>query len=286
MSSTTLPSSSALSRFRRNRVAAASGIVIAVVVGLAVCAPWVAPYGPLEQDLANNYAAPSLSHPLGTDDLGRDVWSRLVFGSRISVGIALSSVGMALVVGTVLGLLAAYYRGIVDAILMRAMDVLLALPGILLGIAIVVVLGNGVENTIIAVAVFSVPTFARLVRGSALSILERDHVVAIRALGASAVRIVFGHVLPNALTPLVVQATLQLGTAILIASGLSFLGLGVQPPDPEWGAMLSKGRELVRATPIAAFAPGLAISVLVLSFSLLGDGLRDALDPRLDAPDR
>jgi peptide/nickel transport system permease protein len=281
MSSTSTSTATAFSRFHRNRVAAVSAVVIATVVVLAVFAPLVARYGPLEQDLANNYASPSAAHVLGTDDLGRDVWSRLVFGARISLGIALSSVGVALVVGTVLGLFAAYYRGVVDALIMRVMDVLLALPGILLGIAIVVVLGNGVRNTIIAVAVFSVPTFARLVRGSALSILERDHVAATRAIGASAPRIVFGHVLPNALTPLVVQATLQLGTAILIASGLSFLGLGVQPPHPEWGAMLSKGRELVRATPVAAFAPGLAITLLVLSFSLLGDGLRDALDPSM-----
>jgi peptide/nickel transport system permease protein len=276
--------SSALSRFGRNRVSVVSAILIVVVVVGAASAPLVALYDPLEQDLANNYAGPSSAHPLGTDDLGRDVWSRLVFGARISLAIAFSSVALALVVGSVLGLFAAYYGGAVDAILMRFMDVLLALPGILLGIAIVVVLGNGVENTVIAVAVFSVPTFARLVRGSALSILERDHVVATRALGASALRVVFGHVLPNALTPLVVQATLQLGTAILIASGLSFLGLGVQPPHPEWGAMLSKGRELVRTTPVAAFAPGLAITLLVLSFSLVGDGLRDAVDPRLKSP--
>jgi peptide/nickel transport system permease protein len=263
-----------------SRFAVGSGLVIALVTGLALLAPVVAPYGPLEQDLANNYAGPSFEHPLGTDDLGRDTWSRLLFGARISLGIAFSSVGLALVVGTGLGLVAAYRGGFIDSLLMRVMDVLLALPGILLGIAIVVVLGNGVTNTILAVAIFSVPTFARIVRGSALSILERDYVIATRALGASAPRIVLGHVLPNALTPLVVQATLQLGTAILIASGLSFLGLGVQPPNPEWGAMLSKGRELVRATPVAAFAPGFAITLLVLSFSLLGDGLRDALDPR------
>jgi peptide/nickel transport system permease protein len=272
--------SGGLSRFRRNRVATASAATILVVVALALFAPVVAPYDPLEQDLENNYAGPSAAHPLGTDDLGRDVWSRLVFGARISLGIALSSVGVALAVGSILGLFAAHYGGAADAALMRVMDVLLALPGILLGIAIVVVLGSGVRNTVIAVAVFSLPTFARLARGSALSILERDHVVAIRALGASAPRIVFGHVLPNVLTPLVVQATLQLGTAILIASGLSFLGLGVQPPDPEWGAMLSKGRELVRAAPVAAFAPGFAVTLLVLSFSLVGDGLRDALDPQ------
>ena len=274
-------SAEGLARFRRNKVSVASALVIFLTAGLAATASLVAPYGPLAQDLANNYAGPSLEHPLGTDDLGRDIWSRLLFGARISLGIAFSSVGLALVAGTILGLVAAYHGGLVDSVLMRIMDVLLALPGILLGIAIVVVLGNGISNTVIAVAVFSVPTFARLVRGSALSILERDHVVATRALGASAVRVIFGHVLPNALTPLVVQATLQLGTAILIASGLSFLGLGVQPPHPEWGAMLSKGRELVRATPIAAFAPGFAITLLVLSFSLLGDGLRDALDPKM-----
>lgn len=263
-----------------SKAAVASGLVIAAIGFLALLAPAIAPYDPLEQDLANNYAAPSLEHPFGTDDLGRDVFSRLLFGARISLGIAFSSVGLALLVGTVVGLVSAYYGGFIDASLMRLMDVLLAFPGILLGIGVVVVLGNGVENTALAVAVMSTPTFARLARGSALSILERDHVAASRALGASALRVIFGQVLPNALTPLVVASTLQLGTAILIASGLSFLGLGVQPPHPEWGAMLSKGRELVRATPVAAFAPGFFITVLVLSFSLLGDGLRDALDPK------
>jgi len=263
-----------------SKAAIASGFVIAVIGALALFAPAIAPYGPLEQDLANNYAGPSLEHPFGTDDLGRDIWSRLLFGARISLGISFASVGFAVLVGTLVGLFSAYYRGFVDASLMRLMDVLLAFPGILLGIAAVVVLGSGVENTIIAVAVMSTPTFARLVRGSALSILERDHVAAARALGASTARVIFGQVLPNALTPLVVASTLQLGTALLIASGLSFLGLGVQPPHPEWGAMLSKGRELVRATPVAAFAPGFFITVLVLSFSLLGDGLRDALDPK------
>lgn len=268
-------------RFRRNGVAVFGAVVIAVFLLMALFAPWLAPYGPLEQDLESNYQGPSVGHPLGTDDLGRDTLSRLLYGSRISLGIALSSVLVGLVVGTVLGLVAAYHGGKIDSLIMRVMDVLFALPSILLGIAIVVVLGNGIRNTVIAVAVFSVPTFARLVRGSALSILERDYVVATRALGASASRVIVGHVLPNALTPLVVQGTLQLGTAILIASGLSFLGLGVQPPHPEWGAMLSKGRELVRSTPVAAFAPGFAITLVVLSFSLLGDGLRDALDPTM-----
>ena len=268
-------------RFLANRVAVASAGIIGVFVLLAVFAPVIAPYDPLDQELENNYQGPSLGHPLGTDELGRDTLSRLIYGSRVSLGIAVSSVVIGVLIGAVLGLVAAYYRGLVDSILMRLMDILLALPGILLGIAIVVVLGNGVINTVIAVAVFSVPTFARLVRGSALAVLELDYIVASRAVGASAPRIIFGHVVPNALTPLVIQSTLQLGSAILIASGLSFLGLGVQPPNPEWGAMLSKGRELVRSTPIAAFAPGMAITLVVLSFSLLGDGLRDAFDPKL-----
>ncbi|HJS75199.1 MAG TPA: ABC transporter permease [Vicinamibacteria bacterium] len=263
-----------------SKAALASAVVVAGIALLALLAPAIAPYDPLEQDLANNYAGPSREHLLGTDDLGRDIWSRLLYGGRVSLGIAFTSVGFALVAGTLVGLLSAYYGGWVDSSLMRLMDVLLALPGILLGIAVVVVLGSGIGNTVIAVAVMSTPTFARLARASALTILARDHVAASRAVGASAPRILLGQVLPNALTPLVVASTLQLGTAVLIASGLSFLGLGVAPPHPEWGAMLSKGRELVRATPVAAFAPGFFLTVLVLSFSLLGDGLRDALDPK------
>lgn len=207
--------------------------------------------------------------------------SRLIYGARVSLGIAILSVGIGVAIGTVLGLVAAYYGGWVDAMLMRGMDILLALPGILLAIAIVAMLGKGIFNTIAAVAIFSVPTLARIVRGSALSILQRDYIGACHAMGASDVRILTLHVLPNSLSPLVVQSTLMLGTAILISSGLSFLGLGVQPPNPEWGAMLSKGRELIRTTPVVAIAPGVAITLVVLSFSLLGDGLRDALDPKL-----
>lgn len=270
-----------LTRFRRNKVAVGSALVIALFLLVALLAPLLSPYDPLAQDLANNFQGPTREHLMGTDDLGRDTLSRLLYGARVSLGISISSVGIGLLIGTTLGLFAAYHRGWVDALIMRIMDILLALPGILLGIAIVVALGNGVENTIIAVAIFSVPTFARLVRGSALSILELDYVAATRAMGASSWRILLGHVFPNTRTPIVVQGTLQLGEAILIASALSFLGLGVQPPDPEWGAMLSKGRELIRATPIAAFAPGFAITLVVLSFSLLGDGMRDALDTKL-----
>jgi len=273
--------SETLHRFTRNRVAVASFLVLSFVTLVALFGPFIAPFDPLEQDLANNYREPSREHLLGTDDLGRDTLSRLIYGARISLGISLSSVSLGVLLGAILGLLAAYYGGWIDSIIMRFMDFLLSLPGILLAIAIVAVLGKGIVNTILAVAIFAVPTFARLIRGSALSIQELDYVEATRALGASDRRIIFRHIVPNVLTPVVVQATLSLGTAILISSGLSFLGLGVQPPHPEWGAMLSKGRELIRTTPVVAIAPGVSITLVVLCFSMVGDGLRDALDPRL-----
>jgi peptide/nickel transport system permease protein len=208
--------------------------------------------------------------------------SRLIFAARVSLGISFTSVAVGLSLGTLFGLLAAYYGGWLDSVIMRAMDILLALPGMLLAVTIVAMLEKGIPNTILAVAIFALPTFARIVRGSALGILQLDFIGASRVMGASDLRIVLRHILPNVVSPLIVQATLEMGTAILIASGLSFLGLGVQPPHPEWGAMLSKGRELMRTTPVVAIAPGVAITLAVLSFSLLGDGLRDALDPRLE----
>jgi len=268
-------------RFVRNRAAVAGGLVVGLFVLLAIAGPAVAPHDPLAQNLANNYSGPTRAHPLGTDDLGRDTLSRLIHGARISLGISVIGVGLGLVVGTTLGAVAAYYGSWTDAVVMRAMDVLLALPGILLAIVIVTILGSGVVNTVLAIAVFAIPTFARIVRGSVLTIRTLDYIDACRAVGASDARIFARHILPNALSPIIVHTTLMLGTAILIASGLSFLGLGVQPPNPEWGAMLSKGRELIRTTPIVAVAPGVAITLVVLSFSLLGDGLRDALDPKL-----
>ena len=274
--------SHALARFTRNIAAVASALVIAALALVAAFGPSLAPFGPLEQDLFNNFSGPTLKHPLGTDDLGRDTLSRLIYAGRVSLGISLTSVSIGLMVGTCLGLAAAYYRGWLDSLIMRLMDVLLSLPGMLLAVSIVALLQKGIPSTILAVAIYSVPTFARIVRGSALGILQLDYIGAARVMGASDLRILFRHVLPNFLSPLIVRATLELGSAILIASGLSFLGLGVQPPHPEWGAMLSKGRELVRATPVVAIAPGVAVTLAVLSFSLLGDGLRNALDPRLD----
>ena len=270
-----------LKRFLANRAPACGALVIVAFVLVALFGPFLAPHDPLAQDLPSNYESSSWAHPLGTDHLGRDTLSRMIYGARVSLTISLTSITVGLSIGMVLGLVGAYSRGVIDALIMRAVDILLALPEILLAIAVIAVLGAGIGNTIIAVVVYSVPIFARIVRGAALAVIELDFVSAGRALGASHARLVVRHILPNCLPPIVVQATVMLGTAILIASGLSFLGLGVQPPDPEWGAMLSKGRELLRTTPVAAVAPGVAITLVVLSFSIVGDGLRDALDPKL-----
>lgn len=270
-----------LKRFLANRAAVAGAIVITAFVTVALVGPVLAPHDPLAQNLLRNYEASSWAHPLGTDHLGRDNLSRMIHGARVSLTISLVSIGLALLIGMILGLLAAYTGGLIDTVTMRVVDILLAFPDILLAIAIIAVLGKGIVNTIIAVAIYSIPIFARIVRAAALSVIEEDYVHACKALGASGRRVVLRHIVPNCLSPIVVQATVMLGTAILIASGLSFLGLGVQPPDPEWGAMLSKGRELVRSTPIGAVAPGVAITLVVLSFSIVGDGVSDALDPQL-----
>lgn len=254
--------------------------VVALFVGAALLADVVAPHDALAVDLASNYLPASRTHLLGTDHLGRDTFSRLLLGARVSLTIALVATLAGLLVGATLGLIAAWRRGAVDGTIMQAVDVLLSFPDMLLAIAVAAILGRGVMSTIVAVAIFSVPIFARLVRASAQSVVGADFVVASRAAGASATRILLRHVLPQCYAPLLAQGTITLGSAILFASGLSFLGLGVQPPDPEWGAMLSRGRELLRSSPLGAVAPGVAITLVVLSFSLLGDGLKDALDPR------
>ena len=271
-----------LNRFLANRASVGGAVVIAAFLAVALVGPFLAPHDPLAQELLSNYESSSWAHPLGTDHLGRDNLSRMIYGARVSLAISLTSVTVALFAGMLMGLVAAYSRGLIDTLIMRVVDVLLAFPDILLAIAIIALLGKGIGNTIIAVVVYAVPIFARIVRGAALAVIEQDFISAGRAVGASHPRLVVRHILPNCLSPIVVQATIMLGTAILIASGLSFLGLGVQPPDPEWGAMLSKGRELLRSTPVVAVAPGIAITLVVLSFSVVGDGLRDALDPKLD----
>ena len=267
-------------RFLKNRLAAAGGVLLLGFLLLAIAAPLAAPEDPFAQNLYERLQPPSLANPFGTDDFGRDVLSRVIYGARISLRVGVTAVLIALVLGVPIGLVSGYWGGALDQVLMRAMDLMLAFPSILLAIAIVAILGPGLENAMLAVGVVAVPQYARLVRASALSVRGQDYVQAMRALGAGDFHILFFSVLPNCLTPLIVQSTLGLATAILDAAGLSFLGLGAQPPLPEWGAMLTGGRELVLRAPWILTFPGVAIFLTVLAFNLLGDGLRDALDPR------
>ena len=267
-------------RMRQNRLSVVGLALIAGFLLLAFAAPLLAPADPMAQALYNRLSPPTLEHPFGTDDFGRDILSRVIYGARISLRVGIVAVLIALVLGTGIGLVAGYWGGWIDQVLMRVMDLLLAFPSILLAIGIVAVLGPGLENAMLAVGIVAVPQYARLVRASVLTVRETDYVLAARAMGASDARILALAILPNCLAPLIVQATLGLATAILDAAGLSFLGLGAQPPTPEWGAMLSQGRELIVRAPWVLTFPGGAIFFTVLAFNLVGDGLRDALDPK------
>ena len=267
-------------QFRKQRLALIGGGILAGLVLVALLAPLLAPQDPLAQDLYGRLQPPSTSHLLGTDDFGRDILSRIIYGARISLRIGLITISLALTGGTLLGLVAGYRGGFADMLIMRLMDLMLAFPAILLAIAIVAVIGPGIDNVILAVCIVLVPQFARLVRASVLTVRETTYVEAARALGASEPRVLFYGILPNCTAPLIVQATLGMGTAILDAAGLSFLGLGAQPPAPEWGAMLAGGRELLLRAPWVMTFPGLAIFTVVLGLNLFGDGLRDALDPK------
>jgi peptide/nickel transport system permease protein len=224
---------------------------------------------------------PSQEHLLGRDDLGRDILSRIIFGARTSLQVGVMSVGFAIVIGAIIGAVSGYLGGWIDNVVMRLMDIMLAFPALLLALAIVTILGPGLMNMLYAIGIVSIPAYARIVRASVLSVKEQDYILAARAIGAPPSRILFRNVFPNTLTPLIVQATLGIGTAILDSAGLSFLGLGAQPPRPEWGAMLGQGRYAVFTAPHIVLFPGLAIMLTVLGFNLLGDGLRDALDPKL-----
>lgn len=267
-------------RLRQNRLSIVGLALIAGFLLLAFAAPLIAPADPMQQALYNRLSPPTLAYPFGTDDFGRDILSRVIYGARISLRVGVVAVLIALLLGTGIGLVAGYWGGWIDQVLMRVMDLLLAFPSILLAIGIVAILGPGLENAMLAVGIVAVPQYARLVRASVLTVRETDYVLAARALGASDVRILAIAILPNCLAPLIVQATLGLATAILDAAGLSFLGLGAQPPIPEWGAMLSQGRELIVRAPWVLTFPGGAIFLTVLAFNLVGDGLRDALDPK------
>lgn len=273
--------SSTLRRFAKRKSSVAGGIIIVFFIVVSLVGPFLVRHDPLKIDLPNKYQNPSAEHALGTDNLGRDTLSRLVYGARTTFIISFFSVFTGSLIGLVFGVVAGYFGGKIDGFIMRATDVLLAFPGLLLAIVIVAILGNGIINTMIAIAIYNIPYIARITRGSVLSIRNSEYVQAAKVIGTSDARIIMTHIIPNSLSQVIVNTTLSLGTAILTSSSLSFLGLGVQPPFPEWGSMLSKAREVIRSTPIAALAPGTAITLVVLSFSLLGDGLRDALDPRL-----
>jgi peptide/nickel transport system permease protein len=256
------------------------GIVLAVVaVGLA--APLLAPYDPLALDIANRLQPLSRAHPFGTDHLGRDLLSRIIYGARISLGVGVTIAVMGALVGTVLGLLAGYLGGKVDETIMRICDMFLAFPALILAMALAASLGPSLRNTMLALVVIWWPWYTRIMRGQVLALREAEYVMAARSLGASTRRLMFLHLLPNAIPPIIVQATLDIGNAILIASSLSFLGFGAQPPAPEWGAMTSDGRTFLRDFWWYPTFPGLAIMGTVIGFNLMGDGLRDLLDPRL-----
>lgn len=263
----------------RYPAATVGGFVVLLFVITAALAPFLAPYDPLQLFPGKQLQPPSWQFLMGTDDLGRDILSRLLYGSRISLEVGLIAVTIASTIGTMLGILAGYFGSWIDTIIMRLMDIMLAFPGILLSIAIVAILGPGITNVMIAVGIEAVPVYARTVRASTLSIKEKEFVVGAQAIGASVWRIMFFYILPNVLAPVLVLATLGVGIAILTAAGLSFIGLGAQPPQPEWGTMLAEARTYLRSAPWLALFPGGAIMLIVLSLNLLGDGLRDALDP-------
>ena len=263
------------------RKTAVLGLTLAAVVLLgALLAPWLAPEDPLAMS-PRRFGAPSASAWLGTDQFGRDLLSRLLYGARVSMAVSITAVGMATLIGGAIGLCAGYFGGRVDLFLMRGVDVLMAFPTLLLALAVVATFGGNTRNLILAVTLAYIPIFSRVIRGSALSVKQNDFVEASRALGARDGRIILRAVLPNVLAPIIVQATFNLSTAIMIEAALSFLGLGVQPPAPSWGSMLSEARNFMELDPWLALAPGGAITLAVLGFNLFGDGLRDILDPRL-----
>jgi glutathione transport system permease protein len=270
-------------KFRKQKVALVAGAFVLLLVAVAIIAPWIVPYDAENFfDYEKLNARPSAAHWLGVDALGRDIFSRILMGARISLAAGFVSVAAGAVIGTILGLMAGYFEGWWDRVIMRICDVLFAFPGILLAIGIVAILGGGMANVIWAVAVFSIPTFARLVRGNTLALKHLTFIEAARSVGASDWTIIARHIFPGTISAVVVYFSLRVGTSIITAASLSFLGMGAQPPTPEWGAMLDAARSEMLTAPHAAIFPALAIFVTVLAFNLLGDGLRDALDPKIE----
>jgi len=265
---------------RRNRMAMIGLLILVLFLIVSIFAPMLTQYDPIKLNLINALQAPTSEHIMGTDWQGRDVLTRILYGGRISLAIGFITVVIGLAVGIPVGTISGYYGGKFDLFVQRIIDILIAFPGILLAIVVVTVLGVGVEQVMIAVGISTIPIYTRLVRGSVLSVKEEGYITAAKSLGIGDARIIIRHILPNCLGPIIVMSTFRIATSILWAAGLGFLGLGAQPPDPEWGAMLSNGRVYMRTLPHLVIFPGLAIFFMVLGFNLLGDGLRDALDPR------
>jgi peptide/nickel transport system permease protein len=276
------PTWEALQRLRRDRLAMASAGLLLFAIMVSLLAPVFAPQDPTQTNLAQRLAPPGTpGYLLGTDELGRDLLSRLIWGGRVSLLVGFSAVIVAMGFGVLIGLVAGYFGGWVDSVIMRLIDVLMAFPAILLAIAIVASLGPGLRNAMLAISIVGIPYYARIIRGSVLSLREQEFIHAARIIGVSDFQILMRHVLPNCISPLIVAATLDVGWMIMAAAGLSFLGLGAQPPTAEWGVMLSDGRQFIRVAPHLSILPGAAIFLVVLALNFLGDGLRDALDPRL-----
>lgn len=266
----------------KNKLAVIGIIIIALQIGMAIFAPLITSYDPVKQNLeASELPVFSEGHWLGTDNYGRDVWSRIVFGARISLVVGIVAVTLGLVGGILLGLLGGYYKKL-DGVIMRIVDLLFSFPGILLAMLIIAILGTSLINVAIAISIWSIPTCARIVRGSVLSIKEKEYIMAMKSLGASDFRIMVKHILPNAFAPIIVFATMRMATAILSTASLSYLGLGAQPPTPEWGAMISQGQAFMWSSPHLTIVPGIAIMLTVFAFNVVGDGLRDAIDPNMD----
>jgi peptide/nickel transport system permease protein len=277
----TPPWKEAWQSFYKNRLALVGlGIVFFFII-IAIIAPFIAPYSYKEQVLAERMLAPSGKHWFGTDDFGRDIFSRVIYGARISLWVGFFSVLGSVVAGTLLGIVAGYYGRWVDAIISRTFDILLAFPSILLAIAVVSILGPSLQNALIAIAVINIPNFGRLVRSKVLSVKQEEYIMAARAVGMKDSRILFHHILPNSISPVIVQATLAIATAIIEAAALGFLGMGAQAPTPEWGKMLADSKNYITQAPWTLFFPGMAIMLTVLGFNLMGDGLRDVLDPKM-----
>jgi peptide/nickel transport system permease protein len=270
-----------VARFFRSRSALLGGTVLLLIVLAALAAPLISPYDPIKTNQRLSLEQPSLDHVMGTDRFGRDIFSRVVFAGQTSLPIGLVSVAIGVLFGVSVGLLAGYYGGWIDAISMRVVDLLLAFPGILLALAIIAILGGSLTNLMIAVGIAAIPDYVRITRGTVLSVKEREFVLAARVIGCRGPTIMVRHILPNVVAPVIVLATLGMAAAIITGSALSFLGLGIKPPTPEWGNMLADGREFLQHAPWVAFFPGAAIMLTVLSINLLGDGLRDVLDPRM-----